>query len=406
MSAISSRLRWARILLIPLIVAVFAFVATTQVARATEVCNNGQSITMGKYWLNSNLWGASSGSGSQCIWNTSQNGSTIAWGTSWNWTGSPNSVKSYDSSVLGWHWGWQISNTGLPIQLSSNQSVQTSWSFNLNQTTPGGIDVSYDTWISPNANLGNANPSDEVMVWLYHSGGVQPVGSAQTTVTIDGMSWTLWEGSTSWQVHSFVANSNVTSASLNLMDFYNYLISRGSLSSSKYLLSVEQGTEVFTGAGELDTTSYSTNIGGSASTPTPTPTPTQGTTPTPTPTQGTTPTPTPTSTSGASCSVHYAITNQWQGGFGATFTITNTGSAAINGWSLQFSFPNGQTITQLWNGSYTQSGSNVTITNASYNASIPPGQSLSSEPGFNGTWNGANNAPAAFTLNGVACRVV
>jgi len=153
-------------------------------------------------------------------------------------------------------------------------------------------------------------------------------------------------------------------------------------------------------------------LAGSSATPTPTPTqgttptptPTQGTTPTPTPTQGTTPTPTPIS--GASCSVHYAITNQWQGGFGASLTITNTGSTAINGWSLQFSFPNGQTITQLWSGSYTQSGSAVTITNASYNGTISAGGTLSSAPGFNGTWNGTNASPTAFTLNGSPCSVV
>jgi len=149
-------------------------------------------------------------------------------------------------------------------------------------------------------------------------------------------------------------------------------------------------------------------------TPTPTrittPTPTPRTTPTATPTSPPstpTPTPTPTSTStGGSCSVHYAISSQWSGGFGASFTITNKGSTAINGWSLQFSFANVQTITQLWNGSYTQSGSNVTITSSSFNSSIPAGQSLSSEPGFNGTWAGTNSAPTAFTLNGVSCSVV
>lgn len=260
MSSKSSRLfLWVRLLIIGAFVAIVSFGMTAKEAKAAQVCNNGGSITMGKYWLNSNLWGANTGSGSQCISNTSQNGSTIAWSTSWNWTGQANSVKSYDSSVLGWHWGWKLSNTGLPIQLSSNASVQTSWSFNLNQTTAGGIDVSYDTWLSPNANLGNANPSDEVMVWLSHGGGIQPVGSKQTTVTIDGTSWDLWEGSAGWQVHSFVRTSNTSSASLNLMDFYKYLISRG-LSSSEYLLSVESGTEVFTGAGQLNTTSYSTTI--------------------------------------------------------------------------------------------------------------------------------------------------
>ncbi len=139
-------------------------------------------------------------------------------------------------------------------------------------------------------------------------------------------------------------------------------------------------------------------------TPTTMPTATPTTMPTATPTTGITPT--PTRTSGASCSVHYAITNQWPGGFGASFTITNTGSTAINGWSLQFSFPNGQTITQLWNGSYTQSGAAVTITNASYNGSLAPGGTLNSPPGFNGSWSTSNSAPTSFTLNGTACSVV
>ena len=140
-------------------------------------------------------------------------------------------------------------------------------------------------------------------------------------------------------------------------------------------------------------------------TPTPTATATQGTTPTPTPTRGTTPTPTPTQTSGSSCKIHYAVTNQWQGGFGANITITNTGTTAINGWSLRFSFANGQTITQGWNGNFSQAGAAVTIANLSYNGSIPAGATLSSAPGFNGSWNGSNTSPTAFTLNGQACSV-
>ncbi len=131
------------------------------------------------------------------------------------------------------------------------------------------------------------------------------------------------------------------------------------------------------------------------------------TTPTATSTVGTTPTPphtpTPTTTGGASCSVHYAITNQWPGGFGANLTITNTGSTTLNGWSLQFSFANGQTVTQGWNGVFTQSGANVTVTNASYNGLLSPGASVN--PGFNGSWNGSNTAPTAFTLNGSACTI-
>lgn len=144
----------------------------------------------------------------------------------------------------------------------------------------------------------------------------------------------------------------------------------------------------------------------SAPTVTPTSVPTATPTSVPTATPTSMPTATPTHTAGTSCSVHYAVTNQWQGGFGASFTLANTGTTAINGWSLQFSFANGQTITQLWNGTFTQSGSAVTITNVSYNGSIPAGGVVSSEPGFNGSWNSTNAPPTAFTLNGTACSVV
>jgi hypothetical protein len=270
-------MRFKSTLFVLLLVSAFVLVSAFSLvspAFATTDCGSGNTITMGEYWLNNNLWGASSGSGSQCIWNTSQNGSTIAWGTSWNWTGQSNSVKSYDSSVLGWQWGWKIPNTGLPVQLASRTSVQSSWSFNLKQTTANTLDISYDTWLSPNANLGNSNPSDEVMIWLYRGGGAGPVGTRQATVTIDGTSWDLYEGNIGWEVHSFVRTSNTTSSSLNLMDFYSQLVSMGHISSSDYLLSVQSGTEIFTGSGELDTTAYSTTIGtgGGGSTPTSTPT--------------------------------------------------------------------------------------------------------------------------------------
>ncbi|WP_228026273.1 MULTISPECIES: cellulose binding domain-containing protein [Thermogemmatispora] len=169
------------------------------------------------------------------------------------------------------------------------------------------------------------------------------------------------------------------------------------------------------------------DIAGAATTPTPTatvtaaPTPTAAVTPTPTPTAAVTPTPTPTPTAaatptptpiptatstpsaGLNCSVHYAV-NQWPGGFTANLTVTNTGTTTINGWTLTFTFPGNQTVTQGWNGVFSQQGSQVTITNASYNGSIAPGSSV--YPGFNGTWSGSNPSPTAFYLNGTACTIV
>ncbi|WP_432973449.1 cellulose binding domain-containing protein [Dactylosporangium sp. CA-233914] len=102
----------------------------------------------------------------------------------------------------------------------------------------------------------------------------------------------------------------------------------------------------------------------------------------------------------AGCRVGYQITNEWPGGFGTNVTITNLGDP-ISSWTLVWSYSAGQTVTQAWNATVTQSGSTVTAKNVGYNGSVATGASASF--GFNGSWNGSNPVPASFTLNGTAC---
>jgi hypothetical protein len=108
--------------------------------------------------------------------------------------------------------------------------------------------------------------------------------------------------------------------------------------------------------------------------------------------------------SGSACHVVYTVNSQWPSGFGVSMTIDNTGSTALSNWTLTWSFANGQTVTQLWNGNVTQSGANVQVTNMSYNGSIPAGSSYTGL-GFNGSWNNVTNAvPSSFAVNGVTCH--
>ncbi|GGX01790.1 cellulose binding domain-containing protein [Streptomyces chartreusis] len=115
---------------------------------------------------------------------------------------------------------------------------------------------------------------------------------------------------------------------------------------------------------------------------------------------GTDPTPAPT----GACTVTYRITNQWSGGFQAEVQLSNTGSSAWDGWSLGWSFADGQRITQLWNAEYTQSGSAVTARNVSWNGGVAAGSSVSF--GFTGSWSGTNARPASFRLGEQSCTVV
>jgi cellulase/cellobiase CelA1 len=105
----------------------------------------------------------------------------------------------------------------------------------------------------------------------------------------------------------------------------------------------------------------------------------------------------------ASCAVHYAISNSWPGGFGGTITMTNRSAAAINGWTLTFSWPAaGEAVGSGWNGTWTQSGQAVTVVNASWNGTIAANGGTVSL-GFNGTDTGQDPAPTAFSINGTVC---
>jgi beta-glucosidase len=100
------------------------------------------------------------------------------------------------------------------------------------------------------------------------------------------------------------------------------------------------------------------------------------------------------------CRVRYAV-NDWGGGFTGNLTISNTGPSAVNGWTLRFAFPGGQQLSQGWEGTWSQSGNQVTAVNASWNGTINAGASVAI--GFTASYSGANPPPTAFTLNNSPC---
>lgn len=118
------------------------------------------------------------------------------------------------------------------------------------------------------------------------------------------------------------------------------------------------------------------------------------------------PAPAPTTTTRPatkSCAVSYQVTGQWQGGFQANATVRNTGTETTNGWTLRWTFSNGETVRDMWNATPRQSGPTVNAVNADYNPQIAPGGSV--QIGFNANSWGPSRKPSAFTLNGTQCSV-
>ncbi|MDT0530309.1 PHB depolymerase family esterase [Micromonospora sp. DSM 115977] len=135
---------------------------------------------------------------------------------------------------------------------------------------------------------------------------------------------------------------------------------------------------------------------------TPPPTTAPPTTPPPTTAPPTTPPPSTPPPSPGACRVGYTV-NAWNAGLTASVTVTNTGTTTVNGWSLAFTLPAGQSISGGWNATYAPTSGAVTARNVSYNATIAPGTSVS--VGFQATHTGDTGRPASFTLNGATCTI-
>lgn len=102
----------------------------------------------------------------------------------------------------------------------------------------------------------------------------------------------------------------------------------------------------------------------------------------------------------STCSVHFADTNDWGNGYVGQIDVTNSGAAALTGWTLAFTWPTGwQGVDSGWNGTWSQAGRTVRVTDAP--ALAAGGGTVS--VGFVGNYSGPNIPPGAFTVNGTVC---
>jgi hypothetical protein len=296
--------------------------------------------------------------------------------------GSPG---AYPSIYQGCHWG-TCSPGGLttsPIAVSALTSgaVTTSWS----TTQPGGssdYDVAYDIWFNQTPTTTGQPDGTELMVWLNHNGPVQPFGSeVASNVGVDGTNYNIWEGTqSSWNTVTYEMTTPATSVTnLDIGALTQDMVSRGYTQSSYYLIDVEAGFELWQGGAGLKTNSFSVTLNGSPAS------------------ASAAPSSSPAAPGAAACSGTYSVVSSWPGGFQGQVVVTNTGSVPLNNWQLSWTFPGSQAVSNLWNGSYTQSGGAVTVTNQSYNGTLAPGASTT--VGFTGTYSGSNDAPASVSCS-------
>jgi len=238
-------------------------VVATQVASAdTVLCDQFAStqIQHGRYVVQNNRWGSSA---TQCV-NVTGAGFSITQQDGVKPTNGP--PNSYPSVYYGCHYGNCSSGTILPLQASTSAFAAVSTSVTMKFPGAGIWDAAYDIWFDPTPRTNGQNTGAEIMVWLNHQGGIQPVGAPVGTVTLAGGSWTVWEGNIGWNVVSYVRTSATTTASFPVSAFYGDAVRRGFAQTAWYLTSIQAGFEPWQGGVGLTVNSFSVATSGGAAT--------------------------------------------------------------------------------------------------------------------------------------------
>jgi hypothetical protein len=171
---------------------------------------------------------------------------------------------AYPSIYMGCHWGDCTSNSGMPVAVSTMVSTadDVTTSYSTTTVNSGAWDDSYDIWYNPAQSTSDNSSGLEMMIWLNHFGGVQPAGSPGPTVTLDGISFTVWYGgSGNGGTVSFVANNPMNSVSnLDLGPLAAYAVSKGYMQNSWFLIDVEAGFEPWTSGQGLTADAFNVTI--------------------------------------------------------------------------------------------------------------------------------------------------
>jgi hypothetical protein len=195
--------------------------------------NNAQSgVTKGNYYVTNDTWNAEHYMGlEQALYVCNYN----------SWYAIANMNNDIGDGAVKTSPNVQESWYPTPTRLSSWRSITSKFS----DVPPGtgsnyGIwEFDYDIWLN---GLADSN-STEVMIWTYNNGQA-PKGSPKGSFTEAGRTYDVYYSPPPYQYIAFVDRSNNLSGKVNLLDFFNYMISRDWMPRSSTLYQISNGVEL------------------------------------------------------------------------------------------------------------------------------------------------------------------
>jgi hypothetical protein len=233
----------------------------SEAAKTTKLCHSQTaSVSGGAYKVDNNEWGSSA---PECITTDGKAEFKVANSSIAN--GGDGSPGGFPDIYKGCFYGSCTSSSGLPIRVSKIRAgtVTTSW----RTAQPGGSNIynaAYDIWFNKTPTTRRKANGLELMIWLNHHGPKHPYGSeVASNASIGGRSYNVWYGARtgSYGTVTYDMTSRARSVSnLDLWPLAANAVSRGYLSKSWYLITVQAGFEVWQGGTGLATKSFSVNV--------------------------------------------------------------------------------------------------------------------------------------------------
>jgi len=229
-------------------------------------CTDWVLINLGEYQAQNNTWGKGELTDwSQCIGLALAEDGALAAQWSWEWSNSGQGVKAYPEVVYGQKPGGATTAAVLPIQIG--QIGEATIAYDIAAIHSGSGNTAFDIWLtdSPNPTTFEVPPiTHEIMIWLDAYGGMRAGGTWIERIEMDGVAYNVFVGENFGMGWRYIAYVRVTpqlgAATLNLSSFLAYALEKELVTSETYLASIEFGSEVVHGTGELTLKDYVVTI--------------------------------------------------------------------------------------------------------------------------------------------------
>ena len=180
-------------------------------------------VTLSGYYVDTDTWNAANYQVSQTMYICDYNNWYVV--ANMNNASGDGAVKTYPNVHMDFNDSPQISS----FNTISSQFAHTG-------PHVGIYEFAYDIWLNGIA----GNGSTEVMIWTDNYNQV-PSGSSLDTVTFDGESYDVYKAGS---YIAFVETNNVTSGTVNLLSFFNYVITQGWIPNTSTLGAIDYGVEL------------------------------------------------------------------------------------------------------------------------------------------------------------------